>query len=51
VRALVSILKNLLELLGIWVVFFIVVMGCFVVIMWVHKRISGESVRRRRRDG
>jgi hypothetical protein len=50
-RQVIHILNGLLILAGLWIAFFVVVMGCFAALMWVYTRFGGgrpERPRRRR---
>jgi hypothetical protein len=44
---IIVILRDLLTLIGLWLAFFVVVMSCFVTLMWFHRRISGPAKDRR----
>lgn len=45
------ILKSAAALLGLWAAFFVVVMSCFIAILWVHRRLGGgQEPKHRRRE-
>ena len=48
-RLTLNILEAIAELIGLWAAFFVVVMSCFLGILWVHKRVSGERTAKRGR--